>query len=81
MWGAEEDEKELDDDVINKRFDEIKRKKDLIIFMQQIILKSEWKRIKEETHLGEELAPGRMEEIVNELGLSWDENKHNYITE
>lgn len=72
---------QIEDDIMQDKYEEVKRKRELIGFMQQIILKSEWKRIKEETFLGKELSSIRMREIVNEVGTSWNEILHRQINE
>lgn len=50
-----------------------------LIFAQNIILKAEWKRVKEETLTGEFLIEERVKEIFVEVATKVDEGMHDFI--
>jgi len=52
-----------------------------LIFAQNIILKAEWKRVKEETSIGDFLSEERVKEIFIEVAIKVDEDMHNFIIE
>lgn len=48
-------------------------------FLQQVILKSEWKRVKEENKLGEEITDERMNEIFKKTAEKIDKERYDSI--
>lgn len=52
---------------------------DHITFSQNVILKAEWKRVKDETEIGEFLNDEKIEEIFKEIGKGINEDIHNLI--
>lgn len=53
--------------------------KNYIIFTQNVILKTEWKRVKDETERGEFLNDQEMENIFTEVGSNMNNEIHNLI--
>lgn len=64
-----------DQSVINAYMDNL----EIIIFIGQVILKSEWKRIKEETEKGKELDKVEMAIIFNKVAEKIDAKKYDDI--
>lgn len=51
----------------------------ILIFVQNVILKAEWKRVKEETENGEFLKEERMNEVFDEVGTQINKELHNKL--
>ncbi|MDF2068009.1 hypothetical protein [Bacillus sp. Cr_A10] len=62
---------------VNQFNDYLKR----LLFAQNVILKAEWKRVKEETSIGDFLSEERVKEIFVEVATKLDEDMHNIIIE
>lgn len=56
---------------------QFKTKKRELMYYQQVILKSEWKRVKKETDKGEQLSNQEMLQIFKEVGESLNATKYN----
>ncbi|MEI5869219.1 hypothetical protein WBS46_16725 [Bacillus albus] len=50
-----------------------------VIFLQQVVLKAEWKRIKLETQKGEQLSNSETDEIFKEVALEMDSKRYREI--
>jgi hypothetical protein len=58
---------------------ELSKKLLLLHYVQQVILKTEWKRIKKENKLGKEITDEDMNDMFKKTALSIDEMKYNLI--
>ncbi|KOR78372.1 hypothetical protein AM232_07795 [Bacillus sp. FJAT-21352] len=58
-----------------------KKDRKYLYFIQQVILKSEWKRIKVETERGEQITEEEMTQIFFEVGKKIDQDKFNILFE
>ncbi|MCM3716631.1 hypothetical protein M3202_21550 [Alkalihalobacillus oceani] len=56
-----------------------KENKEVISYIQQVILKSEWKRIKVETEKGRQITNKEMKRIFKKIGKKIDESKYNKL--
>lgn len=56
-----------------------KENKEVISYIQQVILKSEWKRIKVETEKGRQITDTEMKQIFEKIGKKIDESKYNKL--
>lgn len=65
----------------NRKFkdDRYKKLNNYIIFAQNVILKAEWKRVKDETERGQFLNDKEMETIFEVVGSSMNKETHNLI--
>jgi hypothetical protein len=67
------------DSLISDDFNAYKINKDYLSFIQQVILKAEWKRIKIETEKGEQINKEQMNEIFVGVAKEIDPDKYNKI--
>jgi hypothetical protein len=75
--------KNLRSDILNSNMtvDQFNNTLKQLIFAQNIILKAEWKRVKEETSIGDFLSEVRVKEIFIEVAIKVDGDMHNFIIE
>lgn len=79
-----EKQKELTEFLLEDLFREFEQEKyhallNDIEYINHVILKSEWKRIKEETKLGDHISEKRMEEILKEVAIKISKDRYDEL--